>query len=120
ARVLLGQGEAKRARQLLERMHAAAVAQGRAGSLVELGALAARALAACGDQPGALAALAGALTLSWPEGYVRVFADEGAPLAALLDQLIASRRSGATLAAEVPGEYLGRVRAAFQPGEGRP
>jgi LuxR family transcriptional regulator, maltose regulon positive regulatory protein len=120
ARLLLAQGEPKRARQLLDRLQGAAAAQQRTGSLIELGALRARARAACGDQPGALAALAGALTLAWPEGYARVFADEGAPLAALLDQLIAARRRGAALAPGVPWDYLGRLRAAFQPGDARP
>jgi LuxR family transcriptional regulator, maltose regulon positive regulatory protein len=76
-------------------------------------------VATCGDQAGALAALAEALTLAWPEAYMRVFADEGAPLAALLDQLTAGRRRGAPLAPGAPGEYLGRLRAAFQPGEAR-
>jgi len=85
--------------------------------LIELGAL--RARAACDDQAGALAALAEALTLAWPEGYMRVFADEGAPLAALLDQLIAGRRRGAALAPSVPVEYLVRLRAAFLPGDVR-
>jgi LuxR family maltose regulon positive regulatory protein len=94
-----------------------AAAQGRTGSLMELGAVTARALAACGNQPGALAALAEALALACPEGYVRVFADEGASLADLLDQLIATRRGGAALAAGVPEQYLARVRAAFQPGD---
>ena len=119
ARVLLAQGDAERARHLLERLHAAAAAQQRTGSLIELGALRARALAACADQAGALTALAEAVTLAWPEGYVRVFADQGAPLRVLLDQLIAARRRGAALAAGVPAEYLGRLRAAFQPGEAR-
>jgi LuxR family transcriptional regulator, maltose regulon positive regulatory protein len=115
ARVLLAQGEPERARALLARLQAAAAAQRRTGSLIELGALRAQALAACADQAGALAALAEAVVLAWPERYVRVFADEGAPLATLLDQLIASRRRGAALAAAIPGEYLGRLRAAFQP-----
>ena len=115
ARLLLGQGEPERALQLLDRLQAAAAAAQRTGSLIELGALRARALAACGDQPGGLAALAGALTLAWPEGYVRVFADEGAPLGALLDQLITGRRRRASVAATVPGGYLGRLRVAFQP-----
>jgi LuxR family maltose regulon positive regulatory protein len=119
ARVLLAQGDAERARQLLERLHAAAAAQQRTGSLIELGALRARALAACADQAGALTALAEALTLAWPEGYVRVFADEGDPLAAVLDQVIAGRRRGSALAAGVPGAYLDRLRAAFRPGEAR-
>ena len=119
ARVLLGQGEPGRARRLLDRLRAAAAGQQRTGSLIELGPLRARALAACGDQAGALAALAEALTLAWPEGYVRVFADQGAPLAVLLDQLTAARRRGAALAAGVPWEYLGRGRAACQPGDAR-
>ncbi len=42
------------------------------------------ALVARGDHASALAALAGALTLAGPQGYVRVFADEGAPMRALL------------------------------------
>jgi LuxR family transcriptional regulator, maltose regulon positive regulatory protein len=96
ARLLLAQGEPERALQLLERLQAAAAAAQRTGPLIELGALRARALAACGDQPGALAALAAALTLAWPQGYVRVFADEGVPLSALLDQLITGRRRGAS------------------------
>jgi len=116
ARLLLGQGEPGRARRLVERLCAAAAAQRRTGSLIELGALLARTRAAGGDQAGALAALAEALTLAWPEGYVRVFADEGAPLTDLLDQLITGRRRRAAVAPGVPAEYLSRVRAAFQPG----
>jgi LuxR family maltose regulon positive regulatory protein len=116
ARLLLAQGELERARRLLERMHAAAAAQGRTGSLVELGALQAHALAACGEQAGALAALAEALALAWPEGYVRVFVDEGAPLAVLLDQLVASQQGGRVAPAPgVPPQYLHRLRAGFEP-----
>jgi LuxR family maltose regulon positive regulatory protein len=119
AQLLLGQGQPERARPLLTRLQAAAAAQGRTGRLVVLGAVTARALAADGDEPGALAALTEALRFGCAEGYVRVFADQGAPLAVLLDQLIAGRHGGAALAADVPGDYLARVRAAFQPGDGR-
>ena len=117
--MLLAQGEPEQARALLARLQAAAAAQRRTGSLIELGALRARALAACADQAGALTALAEAVVLAWPERYVRVFADEGAPLATLLDQLSANRRRGAALAAAIPAEYLGRLRAAFQPDHAR-
>jgi LuxR family maltose regulon positive regulatory protein len=39
-----------------------------------------------GDMPAALASLERALTLAEREGYVRVFVDEGPPMAALLAQ----------------------------------
>ena len=42
-------------------------------------------------------ALAGALVLACPRGYVRVFADEGAPMAAVLARLIAAQRAGQQL-----------------------
>ena len=78
ARVLLAQGRPGQALALLDRLHAAAAAQDRTGSLIEIGALRALALAASGEEAAAVTALAGALTLACPQGYVRVFADEGA------------------------------------------
>jgi len=60
-------------------------------------------------------ALAGALTQACPQGYVRVFADEGPPMAALLAQLIAAQRSGSGFeaAAEVPLGCLSRLQGAL-------
>ena len=112
ARVLLAQGHAGPALALLDRLHAAAAAQDRAGSLIEIGALRALALAASGDADRAVDALAGALTLGCPQGYVRVFADEGPPMAALLARLIAAQRSGGA-AAEVPLGCLARLQRAL-------
>jgi LuxR family transcriptional regulator, maltose regulon positive regulatory protein len=105
ARVLLAEDAPERALGLLRRLHDLAVGQQRTGSLIEIRALQALALAAAGDQPGALDALTGALTLAAPEGYVRVFVDEGAPMAALLARV--------TPDVGVPPAYLGRLRAAF-------
>jgi LuxR family maltose regulon positive regulatory protein len=120
ARLLIAQGKAEGALPLLGRLHAAAAAQGRAGSLVEIGAVTAHARVACGQDAGAVAALAGALALAWPEGYLRVFADEGAPLADVLDRLIAGQRGGRTPPAPgVPPAYLRRLQAAFRPREAR-
>jgi LuxR family maltose regulon positive regulatory protein len=68
---------------LLERLHAAAAAQGRVDSAIEARALQALALAADGQDKRAMSILTEALTLGYPEGYVRVFADEGAPMRAL-------------------------------------
>jgi LuxR family maltose regulon positive regulatory protein len=123
ARVLLAQARLGPALALLDRLYAAAVAQDRVGSLVEIGALRALALAASGDADRAVDALAAALTLACPQGYVRVFADEGPPMAALLARLIAAQRSGGA-AAEVPLGCLARLQRALGaqdvvPGAGR-
>ena len=84
ARVLLAQDLADQALALLDRLHAAAATEDRAGSIIEAGALRALALAATGEEEAAVGALAGTLTLACPQAYVRVFADEGPPMAALL------------------------------------
>jgi LuxR family maltose regulon positive regulatory protein len=122
ARVLLALDRPGPALALLDRMHAAAAAQDRAGSLIEIGALRALALAACGQAGDAVNVLAGALTLACPRGYVRVFADEGPPMAALLARLIAAQRSGSGFqaAAGVPLGCLARLQRAFDVGHTRP
>ena len=112
ARVLLAQDRPERALALLGRLHAAAAAQDRGGSLIEIGALWALALAATGEEEAAVDALAGALTIACPQGYVRVFADEGAPMAALLGRLIAAQRTGRA-AAKVRLDCLARLQRAF-------
>ena len=111
ARLLLAQDRPGQALALLDRLYAAAAAQHRTGSLIEAGALRALALAASGDEAGAVAALAEALLLACPQGYVRVFADEGRPMAALLGRIAAQRTGQA--AADVPLGYLARLRRAF-------
>jgi LuxR family transcriptional regulator, maltose regulon positive regulatory protein len=109
ARVLLAQDRPGPALALLERLHAAAAAQGRAGSIIEIQALRALALAAAGDHDAAVDVLAGALTLACPQGYVRVFADEGPPMAALLGRLVAAQKTGQGAARDVPLGCLARV-----------
>jgi LuxR family maltose regulon positive regulatory protein len=115
ARVLLGAQAPEQALGLLERLQARATAQGRTGSVIEIQALQALARSAGGDQAGALAALAEALDLAAPEGYLRVFVDEGPPMAALLRQLLAGRRQDRPAAvAAVPRDYLARLLEAFE------
>ena len=72
------------ATRLLERLLPAAEEGGRTGSVIEILVLQALAHQTQGDLPAALAPLERALTLAEPEGYVRVFVDEGPPMAALL------------------------------------
>jgi LuxR family maltose regulon positive regulatory protein len=84
ARVLLASGSAVPASRLLDRLLQSAEQGGRGGSAIEILVLLALAHQARGDLLGALDPLERALTLAEPEGYVRVFVDEGAPMAALL------------------------------------
>jgi LuxR family transcriptional regulator, maltose regulon positive regulatory protein len=114
ARTLLAEQRPDATLRLLGRLHALAAAQGRVGSVIEVRALQALALQAVGDQAGALEALAAALSLAAPEGYLRVFVDEGAPMAALLRKLAKAPTTGqAVAAAHLPGAYLDRLLHAF-------
>ena len=112
ARILLAQDRPGQALALLDRLYAAAAAEDRVGSVIEAGALRALVLAACGQDADAVNALAGVLTLACPRGYVRVFADEGPPMAALLARLVAAQRSGGATAA-VPLGCLARLQRAL-------
>jgi LuxR family maltose regulon positive regulatory protein len=119
ARLLLARYKSDRADRslreamgLLERLLQAAEGGGRAGSIIEILVLQALALQVRGDVPAALAPLERALTLAEPEGYVRLFVDEGPPMAALLAAAAKHR---------IAPEYVRRLLAAFgQAGHGTP
>jgi ATP/maltotriose-dependent transcriptional regulator MalT len=114
ARMLLAEQAPERALRLLERLHALAATQQRTGSLIEIQALQSLALAASGDERGALTALAEALTLAAPEGYLRVFVDEGAPMATLLGTLLAAGAARGALVRQLPPDYLRRLTDALE------
>jgi LuxR family maltose regulon positive regulatory protein len=82
---------AGRALELLQRLLHAAEAGGRTGSVIEILALQALAHHALGDTTSALVALDRSLTLAEPEGYARLFVDEGPPMTALLQKAAAGR-----------------------------
>jgi LuxR family transcriptional regulator, maltose regulon positive regulatory protein len=88
--------------------------QRRSGSLIQVRALAALALEAARDQDTAVAELTDALALAAREGYVRVFVDEGAPMAALLGKLLTAREAPVAVAGELPPDYLARLTEAFE------
>ncbi len=69
---------------LLERLLRDAEAKARMSSVLEILVLRALALEAQGNRTHALATLERALMLAEPEGYIRLFIDEGAPMPALL------------------------------------
>jgi LuxR family maltose regulon positive regulatory protein len=114
ARVLLALDKAAAALRLLERLDVLAESQGRQGSLIRIRALRSLALQAAGEHQPALNMLAEALSLARPEGYVRVFADEGTPMAALLGSLARQRQPATAVSAPVR-KYLNRVLRGFAP-----
>ena len=95
---------------LLDRLLAAAEEGGRTHSVIEILTLRALAWQAQGETQLALTNLERALALAAPEGYVRMFLDEAAPMAALLVAI--ARRElpiaayAATLLAAFPGSAL--------------
>ena len=74
------------------------------GSVLEILIVRALALEAKGDQMSALSTLERALVLAAPEGYIRLFVDEGPPILSLLR--LAYRRG-------IVPEYVASLLAAF-------
>jgi LuxR family maltose regulon positive regulatory protein len=87
ARLLLARDSTIEAIGLLERLLAAAEDGERGASVIEVLVLLALARQSQRELPAALGALDRAVTLAQPEGFVRLFADEGPPMAALLKVL---------------------------------
>jgi LuxR family maltose regulon positive regulatory protein len=80
---------------LLDRLHTAAEASGRAASLLEIRLLQALARDAGGDRPRAQAALGQALAEApEPDGYLRLFLNEGDPMIRLLRDAKHQGRAG--------------------------
>ncbi|MGO4268380.1 LuxR C-terminal-related transcriptional regulator [Paenibacillus sp. TAF58] len=116
ARVLLAKYQNDRADRsmleangLLERLLQAAEEGDRTGSVIEILVVQALAHHMQGDIPAALVPLKRVLTLAEPEGYVRIFVDEGQPMAALL---IAAVKQGIAL------NYVRHLLTAFGKAEG--
>ena len=83
-RVLIAHRRLDEAQQWLAKLSQLAETQERTGSMIELLLLQAEALHASGETKQAIAHLSRALSLAEPEGYMRLFVDEGVPVAALL------------------------------------
>jgi LuxR family maltose regulon positive regulatory protein len=86
-RIYLVQHRFVDAEKLLERLLSVAEAQGRIGSVIEILLLQALTKQSQGNATQALLKLERALSLAEPEGYIRLFVDEGAPMAYLLSKL---------------------------------
>ncbi len=82
----LAEGKVGEAEELLKKMQQDAEKVGRNGNLIEILLLRALATRAMGNTRVAVDHVARALRLAEPEGYVRIFVDMGAPIAALLKE----------------------------------
>jgi LuxR family maltose regulon positive regulatory protein len=103
-RVDIAQGRLDCALVLLQQVHRDAEAAGMMYHVIEARTLQAVAYHTQGSLEPALEALDGALRLAEPQGYVRVFLDEGPPMRALLGE--AARRG-------IAPEYVAKLLAAF-------
>jgi LuxR family transcriptional regulator, maltose regulon positive regulatory protein len=109
ARLLIAQGNLEAAEARLLQLHHTAASAQRSGSLIEILILQAMTCAAQKRGEAALSALAQALSLAEREGFVRLFLDEGAPMARLLQ---AAQTRG------IAPEYVETLLAAFAKDEG--
>jgi LuxR family maltose regulon positive regulatory protein len=101
ARLLIAQGQPEETLALLEPLLSR---QELNRLVIEIQALRALAFQAQGNVTQAMAALEHALSLAEPGGYVRMFVDEGPPMARLLYEAAARG---------IAAEYAGRLLAAF-------
>lgn len=115
ARILLARSHPDRALPILEQLDALARSQGREESLIQIHALRSLALQAAGDQPAARTLLVRTLSLAHPQGYVRVFADEGTPMAGLLRALSGSGQDRGPRMSRPVTAFRNRILRAFEP-----
>jgi LuxR family maltose regulon positive regulatory protein len=111
ARIWIARKEYENAVGALDRLARSAEAAGRAGRLIEILALQALAQQGQGASAQALNTIEKCLLLAEPEGYVRVFLDEGEPMRELLEAAVSPFRRESRLAA-----YLARLLSAFSQG----
>jgi LuxR family maltose regulon positive regulatory protein len=121
AQLRVAQGRPGEALRLLTRLRGLAEAQGRVASLVEIHALTALASRAAGDHGAAHTALARALALAAPEGYVRTFVDFGEPMRLEIGDWSAGVGGVEPVAQqEALASYANLLLAAFPAADARP
>ena len=120
ARVLLGEDRTDEALDSLGNLLESAVSEGRMAHEIELRVLLALASERLGATGEAFHHLERALSLAEPEGFVRVFVDEGIAMAALLERLIREPRDDGSYAippdgtpGDTPDVYAGRLLEHF-------
>jgi len=107
-------GSIHEAMGLVERLLKAAEEGGRMGSVIEILVLQALAHEVQDDTSSALVSLERALTLAEPEGYVRIFVDEGPPMALLLHEVLSRAEA---LNRGIAPDYVRQLLEAFPDAE---
>ena len=120
ARVLMAEYQVQQSKHsistgdgLLERLLKAAEAQSRTGSVIEILLVQALAHWLQGNLPLALASLGRALTLAEPEGYLRLFVDEGEPMRLLLLDFRRGLKNNRAIRGHPLSGYVDKLLAAF-------
>ncbi len=108
AKYLLSHDEVHRCLDLLARLEGNAETNKRKGRLVQIYILKALAMKQAGDSKQAYFALAKSLSLAEPEGYLRVYLDEGQPLKELLSDWEAESSASSL------HDYARRILAEFE------
>ena len=98
---------------LLAQLLRAAEAQKRQGSELDILLVQALAYEAQGNRPQALAALEHALTVAEPEGYIRIFVDEGEPMLMLIANFRSSIEKQLSSSAPAQFAYTSKLLTAF-------
>ena len=106
ARIWLAQGRLPETADLVAQLLHGAETGGRTGYVIEALALQALVQRAQGETDEAVDTLGRALTLAEPEGYVRLFVDEGRPLGELLARIVVGKTA--------VSDYAARLLAAFE------
>ncbi|HEY3368219.1 MAG TPA: LuxR C-terminal-related transcriptional regulator [Symbiobacteriaceae bacterium] len=104
ARVHLAQGDTSAALAALEPLRRQVEAKGWADERLKVMVLQAVAFHAHGEKDKAVQLLSGALTLAEPSGFIRIFIDEGVPMARLLSEAAAHG---------IMPDYIGKLLAVF-------
>jgi LuxR family maltose regulon positive regulatory protein len=105
ARAYLAQDKAEEALAVLEPLLPLAETAGAFLHVIEVCAIKALALHALGDTSAALASLERSLALAEPEGYVRMYVNEGTPMAGLLREAVSHG---------IAPDYTRKLLAAFE------
>ncbi|MEA2574641.1 MAG: hypothetical protein QOH93_1939 [Chloroflexia bacterium] len=113
ARVMVAQGNTDDALYLLDKLLSAAEAQGRMRSAIEALTIQATSFQAQGRTERARHSLERALSLAAPERFVRMFVDEGAPIADLLEVIYSDRQPRHRAGTHIPEDYLRTLLSAF-------